>query len=286
MSQGTTIILGAIAGLTLLLGLPVARLRRLSPKTQGFLNALATGILIFLVWDVISKANEPVVKALDGVKSGSPNDFLAMGGLFVGGIALGLLALVYANRAMTRRYLAHKAAIAARTGEGPGAAVSATAMPIPVAAASGRWLAMMIAIGLGLHNFSEGLAIGTSAAAGAIGFATVLIIGFGLHNVTEGFGIAAPTATDAQPPSWLFLLAAGLIGGAPTFIGTVIGYNVSNTYVFVLFLALAAGALIYVISEMIAVGRRMNSQAMLAWGLLLGFLAGYSTDLLLHFAGG
>ncbi|MFY9614761.1 MAG: ZIP family metal transporter, partial [Candidatus Dormiibacterota bacterium] len=168
---------------------------------------------------------------------------------------------------------------------GPGALVAAQAPPITVAA-SGRWLAMMIAIGLGLHNFSEGLAIGASAASGAIAFATVLIIGFGLHNVTEGFGIAAPTATDDRAPSWLFLLAAGLVGGGPTFIGTVIGYNFSNRYVFVLFLALAAGALIYVISEMIAVGRRMNSQVALAWGLLLGFLAGYGTDLLLSWAGG
>jgi ZIP family zinc transporter len=281
MSQGTTILLGAIAGSTLLLGLPVARLRKLSPRTQGFLNAVATGILIFLVWDVLTKATEPVHAALDGVKTGEAKDFLVLGGLFVGGLAVGLLSLVYANRSLTRRYHARKA----RLGGGPGALLAAESTPITLAT-SGRWLAMMIAIGLGLHNFSEGLAIGASAASGAIAFATVLIIGFGLHNVTEGFGIAAPTATDDRPPSWLFLLTAGLVGGGPTFIGTVIGYSFSNRYVFVLFLALAAGALIYVISEMIAVGRRMNSQVALAWGLLLGFLAGYGTDLLLSWAGG
>ncbi|HEV3234413.1 MAG TPA: ZIP family metal transporter [Candidatus Dormibacteraeota bacterium] len=281
MSQGTTVLLGAIAGLTLLLGLPVARLRKLSLRAQGFINALATGILIFLVWDVLTKAGEPVHSALNALKAGDSQDFLVLGGLFVGGLAAGLLSLVYANRSMTRRYHARKA----RLSEGPGALVAAQAPPITMAT-SGRWLAMMIAIGLGLHNFSEGLAIGASAASGAIAFATVLLIGFGLHNVTEGFGIAAPMAADDRAPSWLFLLAAGLVGGGPTFIGTAIGYNFSNRYVFVLFLALAAGALIYVISEMIAVGRRMNSQVALAWGLLLGFLAGYGTDLLLSWAGG
>jgi ZIP family zinc transporter len=280
MSQGTTILLGAIAGLTLFLGLPVARLRGLSRPTQGFLNAVATGILIFLVWDVLSKANDPVRAAMGGLRSGQPRQFALLAGLFVGGLAVGLLALVYANRSLTRRYLKAKQ----RAGEGPGAAISAQAAPVTLAV-SGRWLAMMIAIGLGLHNFSEGLAIGASAASGAIGFALVLVIGFSLHNITEGFGIAAPTASDPHPPSWGFLLLAGLIGGGPTFIGTVIGYNFNNPYLFVLFLTLAAGALIYVISEMIAIGRRMNTPAALGWGLLLGFLAGYGTDLLLTWAG-
>jgi zinc transporter, ZIP family len=63
----------------------------------------------------------------------------------------------------------------------------------------------MIAIGLGPHNFSEGLAIGQAAATGAIAFATVLLVGFGLHNVTEGFGIALATASDSERPTWSFL---------------------------------------------------------------------------------
>ena len=143
---------------------------------------------------------------------------------------------------------------------------------------------MMIATGLGLHNLSEGLAIGQSAATGAVAFAVVLAIGFALHNITEGFGIAAPLATDSSSrPSWGFLLTAGVIGGAPTFFGTVVGYVFTSPYIYVLFLALAAGALLYVVNEMFHIGRRLNSPAAMAWGLLLGFLLAYATDLFLTY---
>jgi ZIP family zinc transporter len=112
------------------------------------------------------------------------------------------------------------------------------------------------------------------------------VIGFGLHNITEGFGIAAPMASSANRPSWRFLALAGVIGGAPTFVGTLVGYRSASVYLFVLFLALAAGALIYVINETLSAGRKLTTQAALGWGLLIGFLAGYSTDLFLTFAGG
>ncbi len=277
MSQLTTILLGAIAGFTIFIGLPVARLRTLSRTVTGFLNALATGILIFLLWDVISKASEPVARSLTSLHRGQAGTFLGLAGVFVAGIAIGLLSLVYFNQWCGGR-LRRSPSSSLR---GPGAAVAAEAVGLP----SGRWLAMMIAVGLGLHNLSEGLAIGQAAVSGAISFAVVLIIGFGLHNITEGFGIAAPMATDAQRPTWGFLLGAGLIGGGPTFLGTVVGYSISSAYFFVLFLALAAGALIYVIGEMFSVGRKINTPYMQAWGVLLGFLAGYGTDLLLTFGG-
>jgi zinc transporter, ZIP family len=278
MTQATTVLLGAIAGFTIFIGLPVARLRGLSRPVQGFLNAIATGILIFLLWDVLSKANDPVQKALEGVRHGHPADFAAMVVLFAGGIGAGLLSLAYFNPLLIERIRRSRGAAL----RGPGAAVATTATAVP----SGRGLALMIAIGLGLHNLSEGLAIGQAAVSGAISLAAVLIIGFGLHNVTEGFGIAAPMASEEARPSWSFLGMAGLIGGGPTFLGTVVGYSISNQYVFVLFLTLAAGTLIYVINEMFQVGRKMNTPLAQASGVLLGFLAGYATDLILTFAGG
>src|SRR5207253_3170467 len=149
---------------------------------------------------------------------------------FGAGLAVGLLGLIYFNARVFHR--------------APGAT------PPP------RTLALMIATGLGMHNLSEGLAIGQSAATGAVAFAGVLVIGFALHNVTEGFGIAAPMSLARSPVSWGFIGLAGLIGGGPTFVGTVIGYIVVSPYAYVLFLALAAGALLYVINELFALGRR------------------------------
>ena len=256
MSQGTAVLLGAIAGATIFLGLPVARVRGLPKSVQGLLNAFATGILIFLLWDILSHAGEPVEEATTGAGVSFP----LMAAIFAGGIAIGLLGLVYFNRTLFGR-LRHGAN-----------------------APSPRNLSLAIATGLGLHNLSEGLAIGQSAASGAIAFAGVLVVGFALHNITEGFGIAAPMTMEAKPASWGFLGLAGLIGGGPTFLGTWIGYLASSEYVYVGFLAVAAGALLYVVNELFHVGRRLSTPTSFAWGLLAGFLTAFATELVLHVA--
>jgi ZIP family zinc transporter len=144
-------------------------------------------------------------------------------------------------------------------------------------------VALFIAVGIGLHNFSEGLAIGQSAAGGVYRLFTVLVIGFGLHNITEGFGITAPLI--GRRPSWRFLGLCGLIGGGPTFFGTLLGYQFTDTAVSILFLALAAGAILYVVGELQHAGRKIGAHDIGMVGLLAGFLAGYGTDLLIHVAG-
>jgi ZIP family zinc transporter len=268
----STAVIGALAGFTVFLGLPVARLRGLSSSRQGFLNAIATGVLIFLLVEILGHANETVEDALPSLHRGRPGEFALLAGVYVLGVAVGLLGLVRFNRALRRRL--------ERGREGPGAASA-----YPVVASSPRTLALMIAAGLGLHNLSEGLAIGQSAAMGALSLTGLLAVGFGLHNVTEGFGMAAPMASD-DPPSWGFIGALGLVAGGPTLVGTLIGREVTADWAFVLFLALAAGALIYVIGEMLAVCRRLNHPSPLAGGLLLGFLLAFATELVLGLAGG
>ena len=259
MSPLTAALIGGAAGFSIFLGLPVARIRRIPAALQGFLNALALGVLLFLLWDILSHASTPVESGLAGVHQGRPGTFAALLGIFAGGFGLGLLTLVYFNRQ--------------RLGRAKG--VSRHASP--------HSLAMAIATGLGFHNRSEGLAIGQSAATGAIAFAGVLVIGFALHNITEGFGIAAPMTLSETRPSWAFLGLAGLVGGGPTLVGTMIGLFATSTYLSVLFLALAAGALIYVINEMFGIAKRLNSPPALGWGLLTGFLVAYGTDLLLTY---
>jgi ZIP family zinc transporter len=146
-------------------------------------------------------------------------------------------------------------------------------------------LALLIATGIGFHNFSEGLAIGQSAASGALQLAIVLIIGFGLHNMTEGFGIAGPITGQGQTVSWKFMALLGLIGGGPTFLGTVVGIVSQATPIFIFCLTLAAGAIIYVVAELLGVAKRYRMPEIVAWGLFLGFLLGYITDLIVTYAG-
>jgi ZIP family zinc transporter len=142
---------------------------------------------------------------------------------------------------------------------------------------------MTIAVAIGLHNFAEGLAIGVSAKAGAIGLATVLIIGFGLHNTTEGFGIVGPLG--GVRPSWKWLALAGLVGGGPTLLGALVGYQVTSSPLELLFYALAGGAVLYVIGEIWNGMRRYGHRTLGLWMISAGFLLGVATDLVVSYGG-
>ena len=152
------------------------------------------------------------------------------------------------------------------------------------AAMSPRQIALGTAVGLGLHNFSEGLAIGQSAAIGATSFALLLVIGFALHNATEGFAISAPLS-QGERPTWRFLGLAGLMGGGPTFVGGVLGYAVVSPVLSILFLGLAAGALIFVFNEIMGVARRFSMPMVTGAALTIGLLAAFGTDFILVAAG-
>src|SRR5919206_1752089 len=276
MSTAQTLVLGAIAGLTIFLGLPLGRMQNVKAGTKAFLAAVATGILVFLLWDVLAEAVEPIEGALT---AGHDGTFLWRSFLLLAGFSVGLMSLVYYDVWMKRRRR--------RAFLGPGAASTAEFEQEHhfTGLSPARWLAVFIAIGIGLQNFSEGLAIGQSAAANEVSLAIVLIIGFGLHNATEGLGICAPLTGDKEQPSWSFLALLGLIGGGPTFVGTIIGQAWVNESVMIVFFALAAGSILYVVMELLNVGRALASKTIVTWGMLLGLFLGFATDFILVAAG-
>jgi ZIP family zinc transporter len=276
MSTTETLLLGAIAGFTIFLGLPIGRMQNVSAQTKAFLSSTATGILVFLLWDILSGAVEPVEAALEDGRDGR---FLWLSFILAAGFGVGLLSLVYYDGWMKRRR--RKAFL------GPGAASTAEYQRDDyfTGMSPARWLAVFIATGIGLHNFSEGLAIGQSSAKDEISLAIVLIIGFGLHNATEGLGICAPLTGEAERPSWSFLFLLGLVGGAPTFFGTLLGHAWVNEPVSILFLALAAGSILYVVIELLNVGRLLASKTLVTWGVLFGLFIGFATDFILVASG-
>ena len=260
MSLAETTALGAIAGFTIFLGLPLGRMPARLTVTKAVLNAVAVGVLLFLFWDILAHAWAPIDEALSAHDTGPA---VVDGLILTAGLALGLVGLVWFDRWMSRRRQAVPA-------DGPQAATR---------------LAFMIAIGIGLHNFAEGLAIGNSAASGEMTLAWLLVVGFATHNATEGFGIVAPLAAEGVRPSWARLGLLGLIGGGPTVIGTLVGQQTTAQLASIAFLAVAAGSILYVVIELMAVLRRYALKYATTWGLLAGLVLGFLTDALLTSSG-
>jgi zinc transporter, ZIP family len=284
MSFGETVLLGALAGSTIFLGLPFARLRLLGTRARICLAMFAVGVLAFLFVDVMSHGFEIVEDAINAYKDGTHSFGHAvwLAALLGVGFAAGSAGLAVAEarlrppppppiggasseitaedaRALEEQAAAHAHARALRTG-------------------------MTIAAAIGLHNFAEGLAIGVSASTGEISLATVLIVGFALHNATEGFGIVGPLGS--VQPSWGWVIAAGFVGGGPTFLGSMVGYSVNSATLELLFYAVSGGAILYVIGEVWNAMRRFGYRELGLWLLAVGFFVGIATDLIVAYGGG
>jgi ZIP family zinc transporter len=283
MGFAETVLLGAIAGLTIFLGLPLGRVKSVDERLRLALAMFSVGILAFIFMDVSAHGESILSTSLDRFHAhhGSLGHVVALFVLLALGFTAGTAGISAAEQQLRRRTT--RAPIA---GGEEAAVVSAAelARHRDENRRAALRTGMTIAAAIGLHNFAEGLAIGVSAKAGAIGLATVLIVGFGLHNATEGFGIVGPLGPVR--PSWRWLALAGLVGGGPTFLGTLVGYAVHSNPLELCFYALAGGAIIYVIGEIWAGMRRYGHRTLGMSMLAAGFLVGVLTDLIVSYGGG
>jgi zinc transporter ZupT len=224
-------------------------LRRIPPEWVRALMALTVGLLVFLAIDA----------TLEGF------EIAGEGSQAFGGAALVLVGAVTAFLALT--------GIAAWLADRRERARAANA--------SGTQLALMVAVGIGLHNLGEGLAIGASYATGALALGAFLVVGFALHNTTEGLAIVAPLSRHR--PSLARLAVLGLVAGAPAILGAWIGASAPNTSLAALLFGAGAGAIAQVVVQLAptlrdGAGRTLHPAAV--GGMLTGMALMFTTGLL------
>lgn len=243
---------GELALIGLLLGVvPVAigllaypAMRQFGPSGLTFVLALTVGLLVFLLIDTVGEGLEAGAEALGRLR-GTTVVFVAMIVTAVGLLALG------------------------RRGGG---------------APEGLRLAAFIALGIGVHNFGEGLVVGAALASGAAALATFLVIGFVIHNVTEGIGVAAPLVT-ATRPSLPALAGLAALAGLPAIPGVILGTQAVGPYWTALCFGIGAGAILQVVIEVGSLLVRRDGPGALArpagaGGLVAGLVVMYATALL------
>ncbi len=257
----------AAMGLSIFLSLPIVFSRRAQGRWAVGLNAAAIGILIFLLGDVFSDVS-PILY---------PSGYVANLGYSV---AFGLAFLV----AFLGLYFVDNLPRFAPRGVG----TATPDAPSPSPEGSIRTTALIIALGIGLQNLTEGLVFGVNWTAGALGVLAVVFVGFFLQNVTEGFPIAAPYLGTNARRGVATMVGLFLVGGLPTLIGGAIGYFWSNNLFLVIFDALAIGAIAYVILPMLRVAFRplatkelsVRRNQLVYLGVMVGFLLGFAVNAL------
>ena len=284
MSFAETVLLGALAGFTIYLGLPVGRLANMSRRTRVALAMFAVGILAFLFADIFEHGLGIVEEPWEelGENGGEAGEAIGYLLLLGAGFAAGTAGPAFVERRLRRN-----------PSPPPVAGGSVDVLPAEEAALltqsdsvrrNALRVGMTVAAAIGVHNFAEGLAIGVSASSGEIALATVLIMGFALHNATEGFGIVGPLG-DVRP-TWGWLAVAGLVAGGPVLLGTIVGYSIESEALELLCYGLAGGAIVYVIGEIWTGVRRLGHRELGLWMLAAGFMLGVTTDMVIALGGG
>lgn len=245
-----TVVFSVIMGFSIYLSLPLVLRRKTSERMTRLLNAIAIGILIFLMCDVFSDV-APSLYAGGSLAGYGADPYLSA--VFAVALAIGFFMLYYfENRSPKGLTPVH--------------------------------MSLMIAIGMGLQNLTEGLVFGaTSASLGLLsGVALVILIGFILQNITEGFPIAAPFLSHEDKKLGIMALLF-LVGGLPTVIGGIVGFYYSSTAFNIFFDGLAIGAILYVILPMIKHQLKDMDhvrQKLIYAGIFVGFLLGFLVNLI------
>ena len=241
--------LGAIAGLIpVYLGILAALfLGKVLPRTwEGGLIGVANGVLVYLFFGLMHEATEQT----------GARDVVSWA-VFLGSLGVSLVGLVALESSQV---------FGGRSGN--------------------RMLSLpyMIAVGMGLHNLGEGLAIGASYASGEYTLSALLVAGFGLHNGTEGFGIVG--AAGKTPMSWRDVFLLGLIAGLPTCVGTFLSGQGVSSYFSICFYALAAGSLLYVVLSLTVMSYTATRRVQVAAGMFAGISLMYVTAMVLTLVSG
>jgi zinc transporter, ZIP family len=246
------VVLAAVMGLSIFLSMPIVLSKSMRSRTVVLLNAIAIGILVFLLADVFSDVS-PIIYS-------NPSN--------AGYIAVPEYAIAFTIAAVACFLILYFTEN--RGGRG---------------AASPNLTALIIALAIGFQNLTEGLVFGANWASGAIGLVSVIFLGFFIQNVTEGFPITSPLLGRDERRLGLLTIFF-LVGGLPTIAGGIVGYFYNNALLDVVFDALAIGAILYCILPMLRVAFRPSDtpeasqlkQRLLYLGVLVGFTIGFLTN--------